>query len=221
LTDEGIQGLERIPCLEDLQLSETTVSSVSHLSACKRLRTLNLEGCVRLTHSGIVGLEFIPTLENVNLSRTNLTDISHFSTCRALKTLNLFDCANITDTSLSGIDTIPSLTELNLEKTKITDASKWLLRCVALKILNLRDCRQLGDGSLGVLPLLEELDITGTRITNVSFLSACKSLKKLYAFGSDLTDDGIRGLEQIPTLVDVEFEMTKVTNPTLNPRPRK
>jgi hypothetical protein len=42
LFDAGIQGLERIPTLEELDIGGTVVTKVNHLASCRALKVLNL-----------------------------------------------------------------------------------------------------------------------------------------------------------------------------------
>eukprot|EP00759_Apiculatamorpha_spiralis_P032551 PhF_6_TR3395/c0_g3_i1/m.4863 len=76
--------------------------------------------------------------------------------------------------------------------------------------------RSLTDNSirgLETIPTLKELDLSYTNITDVSFLSACKAMRKLNVTNcSHLTDLGIRGLESIPTLEELDLSYTKITD---------
>jgi hypothetical protein len=98
LTDAGIQGLERIPTLEELDLSYSAVTSVSHLSACQSLKRLVLTGYSNFSDPGIQGLELIPTLEELDLMRcTGITSVSHLRARKALKRLELFGCEQLAE----------------------------------------------------------------------------------------------------------------------------
>jgi hypothetical protein len=55
-------GLECIPTLEELDLSQTSVTDVRHLASAKALKQLNLSR-TKVTTEGTMGLECIPTLE--------------------------------------------------------------------------------------------------------------------------------------------------------------
>eukprot|EP00759_Apiculatamorpha_spiralis_P050366 PhF_6_TR463/c5_g2_i2/m.194 len=67
MPDTCVDGIESILTLEELNLSNTGITDVSHLSECRSLRILNAFRC-QLTDAGIRGLETIPTLEELDLS---------------------------------------------------------------------------------------------------------------------------------------------------------
>ncbi len=67
VTGAGTRGLELIPTLEDLDLSGTNVSGVTHLAKSKSLKRINLCGWKDLTQDDVQGLMLIPTLESLLL----------------------------------------------------------------------------------------------------------------------------------------------------------
>jgi hypothetical protein len=55
-----------------------------------------------------------------------------------------------------------------------------------------------GIRGLELIPTLEDLDLAGTQLTDVSCLRDSRGLKKLNLWSTGVTDAGIRGLELIP-----------------------
>eukprot|EP00759_Apiculatamorpha_spiralis_P014634 PhF_6_TR21194/c3_g1_i4/m.30573 len=67
--------------------------------------------------------------------------------------------------------------------------------------------------SLEAIPTLQTLTLFNTKITTVSHLSQCRGLQILdLGHCRRLTDDGIRGLEHIPTLQQLVLSHTNITN---------
>ncbi len=60
--------------------------------------------------------------------------------------------------------------------------------------------------------MVEKIDLSLTNVTDVANLSGCGTLKKLL-LGSckGLTDEGILGLERIPTLEELYLGETNIT----------
>jgi hypothetical protein len=81
LTDDGIRELEKIPTLEELDLSSTKVTGLSHLAASRSLRKILLHTCGGITDASILGLERIPTLEELALTETKVTRVTRLSSC--------------------------------------------------------------------------------------------------------------------------------------------
>jgi hypothetical protein len=131
---EFILGLERIPMLEELNLACTGITSVAHFLCCKSLKTLDLEGCFKLTDDGILGLELIPTLEELILNATKVTTVAHLSRCKALRYLDLCGCQKLTDQGILGLERIPTLEELVLCRSNLSTVTNFS-SCKVLKKL--------------------------------------------------------------------------------------
>ena len=104
------------------------------------LRTLNLQGCVRLRES-LINLG--PELVNLSLPKS-------FSGLSTLVSLDLSDC-NLLDGALPDHSPLPSLEYLNLSKNNFTCLPNSISEFSKLKILFLNYCRRLK--SLPHLPL--------------------------------------------------------------------
>ncbi|KAF5223586.1 hypothetical protein ECC02_003318 [Trypanosoma cruzi] len=109
-----LKGIESMPFLELLDITNTAVSSVSFLAQSTSLRWLKLSRCKALDNDGIVGLQSIRTLEELDLSHaTGITDVSCLATSPTLRGLRL-GWTGVTLEGLHGIKTIPTLTSLDI-----------------------------------------------------------------------------------------------------------
>jgi hypothetical protein len=200
--------------LEECGACEQT-ADVNRLQSCRALKQLDLSSS-SVTNAGIRGLELIPTLEKLRLPDcAEITDVSSLQSCRALKQLFLAN-TNVTDAGIRGLELIPTLEELDFWGCKeITDVS-CLQSCRALKHLGLGRTNVTDEGIRGLelIPTLEKLVLGSVsqwlgevckQITDVSCLRSCRALKQLFLARTDVTDDGIRGLELIPTLEVLQF----------------
>ncbi|KAH9582351.1 hypothetical protein LSM04_009032 [Trypanosoma melophagium] len=112
-----LEGIECMPQLEYLDLTNTAVSSVSFLAESKSLKRLILARCIALVNSGILGLEKIPTLELLDLSyASKITDICSLVTSPALCELRV-GWTRLSAEGMKGISQIPTLKVLNVIST--------------------------------------------------------------------------------------------------------
>eukprot|EP00759_Apiculatamorpha_spiralis_P042794 PhF_6_TR40626/c1_g2_i7/m.60962 len=103
--------------------------------------------------------------------------------------------------------------EIENNETEASQLISQFESCPSLEALHLRyiDSMITDKNIRGLerLPKVSELDLYGTKITSVSQLCACRTLRRLKLTScSNLTDDGIRGLELVPTLEELELEDT-------------
>lgn len=179
LTDSGIIGLERIPNLQSLNLSQTYLTDVSTLSKCNALKKLHLSCCSALTDAGLQGLEQIDTLEELHLGwSTSITNVSHLSGSKSLRILQLTGCRQLADSGIQGLERIPTLEQLDLSRTDVTSVSHFA-SCKTMTKLNLNSCQKLTDAGiigLELISTLVELDLAQTNVANTSNLAGCQSL---------------------------------------------
>jgi serine/threonine protein kinase/Leucine-rich repeat (LRR) protein len=206
-----IIGLECIPTLEVLWLSETLVTDVRHLASASMLRQLGLNS-TEVTTEGTMGLERIPTLETLHLRRTLVTDVRHLASAKALKLLALGD-TKVTTEGTMGLERIPTLKELRLRCTLVSDV-RHLASAKVLKHLDLSDTKVTTEGTKGLesIPTLETLDLSRTLVTDVRHLASAKALKLLVLSDTKVTTEGTMGLECIPTLETLVLWYTSVTD---------
>jgi serine/threonine protein kinase/Leucine-rich repeat (LRR) protein len=208
-TTEDIIGLERIPTLEVVRLSGTSVTDVRHLASASMLRQLRLH-FTKVTTDGTQGLERISTLETLGLRGTLVTDVRHLASAKALKHLDLY-FMKVTTEGTMGLERMPTLKSLCLGSTSVTDV-RHLSSAKALKQLDVSGTKVTTEGTMGLegIPTLEELRLRSTSVTDVRHLASAKALKLLFLSGTKVTTEGTMGLENIPTLEDLDLGSTSV-----------
>jgi hypothetical protein len=106
--DEETLGLERIPALERLTISNSNTTSFAQLSGCKALRQLSFLRCYSLSSEGLAGLDQLPFLEEVRIEVSGVNSTATLSGCKTLKKLQLSN-SSLTSDGLSGLGSIPML----------------------------------------------------------------------------------------------------------------
>eukprot|EP00759_Apiculatamorpha_spiralis_P059036 PhF_6_TR9626/c0_g1_i1/m.14870 len=106
--------------------------------------------------------------------------------------------------------------EMSDHTVPVTDWPKYLNLCPALRGVIVKVSPKTANVNLRPLEeisALTELDLTGTKISDVSSLRGCRALRKLDLSNcGTLTDAGIRGLEAIPTLEELILHTTKISD---------
>jgi Leucine-rich repeat (LRR) protein len=186
ITDISLIAIaESCPLLEDLNLTETSVTDTGFQFAAQHLphlRSLVLIDCNMITNISLIAIaESCPLLENLNLSYTSVTGF-----CLAaqhlprLRSLILNNCWGITDSSLVAIaESCPLLEVLKVGRASITDTGV----CVAaqhfprLHSLSLDGC-EITDISLKAItesfPLLTSLNVADTKITDPNLFAPAR-----------------------------------------------
>ncbi|EKF26086.1 hypothetical protein MOQ_010238 [Trypanosoma cruzi marinkellei] len=109
-----LKGIEIMPCLELLDITNTAVNSVSFLAKSTSLKSLKLSRCKALDNDGIMGLQNIRTLEELDLSHAlGITNVSCLTTSPMLRGLRL-GWTGVTLEGLHGIKAIPTLMSLDI-----------------------------------------------------------------------------------------------------------
>ena len=163
--------------IEDLDLSGTSISTLTGIKGLKRLSSLNLSNCISLVD--LSGLTNLKNLKVLNLRGCwRLTDLAPIAELKDLIGLNLEDCA--------AIDDIRPLSDLRLLQSidltgcaQISDLLP-LARLDDLRFLALKDCWNVADlGPLDRLRNLKELYLQGCRaLKDLSPLSFLTSLSE-------------------------------------------
>jgi serine/threonine protein kinase/Leucine-rich repeat (LRR) protein len=219
VTDVGLHGLERILRLEELTLAHCKhTTDVSRLGCFPALRKLCLKG-THVTDAGIVGLGHIRKLEQLSLHGCRqVTDVSCLQHCRTLRHLDLSK-SHVTDAGICKLAFIPTLEDLDLSDCVNTGSVNCLEKCRALRKLNL-SCRRITHADMRALELisgLQNLALHGCELEvevggwlnlyrqRAVTLQNCRALKTVNLSRSSITDAGIRGLELIPTLEELDL----------------
>eukprot|EP00798_Chlamydomonas_sp_ICE-L_P015844 gene15844-biopygen24864 len=212
-----IPALKVLPSLNELRVTSDygeKLHSISALSKCSNLHTLDLTGGIR----DIAALSECSNLRTLTLSSNELQDISALSECSNLHTLKL--CADRVK-DIDALSSCSNLHSLTLRIDALEDATA-LSRCLNLHVLDLMACRDLVNialssslqslkmdaahvGALSACPHLSALELRtlpwADHDLDLSPLSACTNLHELSTYGLNL--QGIAGLFTCLNLVNL------------------
>jgi Leucine-rich repeat (LRR) protein len=206
LNNASLQGLEAMPSLELLDLSQTRVDDVRSLAGCRALRELKLAGSF-VTDLGIVGLERIATLEVLNLAACkHITSVTSLRHCTALRELILVG-TSVTDAGIAGLECIVTLTALSLVNCNLITSVSSLRHSPSLRELNISFTAVTAAGTTGLdeIGTLQCLKAGGRTSLDTSMLRRCRSLREVNLRDSDVTDGVLAALADLGTLVSLSL----------------
>lgn len=224
LSDEGLAHLKALPALTDLDLSggntQFTGEGLKGLAGLK-LKKLNLNMNKKVDDAAMKIVAGFPTLETLSLDGTSVTNIglADLASLPKLAELDLGSLKGVTDDGLATLKKAP-LTKLVLQGTGVTDAGLVHVKEMAkLKTLNLGWLPvDAGLSNLAGLKGLEELNLFHAKTTDVGAkaVGALTSLKRLFAWNTDLTDKGVAELVGLKALETLYLEGTKATDAAMD-----
>lgn len=179
VSSTGLANLQRLGCLQDLDLSDTAVSAngMQRLGDLNGLKRLNLsfggvgdDAITALKEFGFEGLQ------ELNLAGTEVTDkgLKDLSGFDSLRTVNLA-FTNVSDLGLAVLGQLKSLEDLSLVGTAVTDGG-------IKRLANLSNLNRL---------LLDQADITDDCLADLSSLT---ELRVLSLDGTKLSLEGLISL---------------------------
>jgi hypothetical protein len=188
--------------LSDLQMEASLFKKL--LKKNGNLKKLNLSECKHLSTLAFYNLD-LPHLEELNLNHTDIDTwgLSHLlESGSKLKKLDLSHCKNLSNT-IYGTFPLDSLEALDLSNSKIQlESLENLLKStknlkkLILQHQDLNDSFQKDISDILDLELLEEIDLTGTVISDVSLakiIAKAKNLKKIHC-GNRLSEETLSQL---------------------------
>lgn len=227
VSDRGIESLQKLPQLEDLNLASAefiTDAAISYLRANRSLRRLNLRG-TDVTDTTLKYAAELTGLRQLDVSQTQISDVGldHLAALGELEDLNLGG-NKISGVSLNVLKLLPKLKKLSFNGIQRRNAGL----CWAPVITD----RELD--TLSLLTNLEELDlgwgvglgnmdpawkgkppsgeaecriVGGIRVTDAGLakLTTLKHLKRLDISGSPVTPSGLKRLEGLQGLENLSL----------------
>lgn len=188
VTDEKKIGLNETY----LTLQETAVTkdTVRQLNKLKQLETLNIRDCT-VEDNALDGLK-CPKLRSFTLLNTQVENYAF-------------------------LDNSPQISSMTLNNCGVTDSNISLAGFEKLRHLNLNDNPGFTDLTVLQLPVLQELYVSRTGVTDVSCLTQAAELRKLEAAGNQITSiDALAGMEDLTTLNFADCQITAVTQPFMS-----
>ena len=177
LSDDDMSGIEQLSELENLTLTENNLTGLSFITALTKLESLyasdNFIG-------DISPLASLTELKNLYLDNNPVKDFTPLYGLKNLKTL-----------SIKGIE----ITEEQLDELK-----EHLPQCNIFSDETEDEVVEITLGGVTFKSDVEELDLGGKGITDISELAKCKNLKKL-----DLRDNKATDLTPLSGLTELEW----------------
>lgn len=197
LTDVGLEGLQLFTKLERLSFYFIDISSTEPFRALTRLLNLSIEWCDGVTEFGCPELTRLETLHLAGAGIRDSRGLSSLSALQKLTTLDLTDCP-ISNNALVNLEPCQSLVCLTLQGAK-----------------NIND---MGMKSIKKLTSLQELDLSGLRVSDVGLqrLSKLTKLQKLYLFNTEISLVDLLSLEPMGELTCLDLRSCTFTEQTVS-----
>ncbi len=193
---QGLAGLEHLPGLYRLDLTDQAVHDLRPLNQATRLTTLTL---TINAASDLTPLAGLTALSDLGLSGNHVTDLTPLRELIALQHLGLGDNQIADLTPLVGLT---SLQDLDLDRNQVTDVAP-LAGLPQLDRLTLA-ANQISDPSpLRGSPALTTLDVSSNRVTDAATIAGCATVTQVWIGDNPLTD--LRPLLTMPALVGVDL----------------
>jgi hypothetical protein len=196
--------------------SKTVNRDLANLAGCNRLRDLHLSG-QQFTDEAIEHLRSLPRLQAISMDRCSLTrhGFKEISAMGNIKYINLFEMP-VTDAEVAALSTIPNLRALSFYKAHTTDATVRLLaKQDKLIRLKFRHCPIEGDFGLspGDWPLMRQFDASSTPFNDrgLAQLVHCQNIEWLHLENTEITDEAIPLILQLPNLQFLEISGKKIS----------
>ena len=176
---EALAGLSK---LEQLDISYNAVSSLAPLQATTDMKVL-------IAHhnqlASVAELNGMTAMEVLNVSHNNITDISPL---RSLSTLNELYASNNALTSVDGLQMLPHLRLLDLSYNQITELPPFQKNCELVNI-NMAHNLLLDVEVLAGLPWLNTVNVDyNEEVEDLLPLDSCPVLVRVNAFGTKVTE---------------------------------
>ncbi|CAM42605.1 hypothetical protein, unknown function, partial [Leishmania braziliensis MHOM/BR/75/M2904] len=204
----GIAGLERLPTLRLLLLSNTDVTSLRLILKSASLQRLEVKFSRLNEKRAFFGVTNASALTDVTLTHCDVSDVNDLGVCKDLRLLNMWS-SKVTSEGIAGLCDAKSLQEVDLAKTSVADISP-LLSCTKIQGLVLYKSSVRSLDRIGTLQQLRRLDIAETPVSSMQCLSDCKSLEILNTFSTAVDDDGFQGIGQAQSIKVLLMSFTAI-----------
>ena len=200
ITDQGMQELEGLPGIVDLNLRFAEYVTDEGLAAIKgwqKLEKLNVHG-TKISDTTLEHISGIDTIKSLDVGSSMVTDvgIEQLSALPKLEELTIGG-NELGDAGLQALRLLPGLTYLDLNGRQGTDSNVWTISMsdrgldALLTLTNLRElrfgCTTLGVGREGErFATVNMMDVTARWLEQIKALSKLETLKLQ---GCDRVDD--------------------------------
>lgn len=188
----SLDFVKKLASLQSVHIGDSFVANLSGLAACTKMHTLRL--CDISAYVDISVLNSCRDLRHVTINAVYAPDIN----MRLPNLLEFTTAGETQSTRMSGLQHSPRITSLNIPNTHISNlpAGTWS-QC--LKKLDISGSR-ITDISGLIIPAMCDLNIANTHISDISVVAKCPELRKLNISASYVGD--IHQLILCPELLD-------------------
>lgn len=180
LSSKDVSRIGALPNLEELVLSNCSLTDISGLSASKKLTALDLSGnAIR----DVSALSMMEHLVSLNLSNNALTSLNSLS---ALTQLVSLDVSYNSLTSLAPLTSCSALSELKASNNKI-DEIPIFQNTAVLTVLDLANNELTSVDPAGKYDNLRELNVSKNKLTHVSDLALLSKLERVDFSRNEIT----------------------------------
>jgi len=216
ISSESLSEIHRFSQLEKLNLSETSITELSPLSALTNLTAVALDG-LTLNPVSLAALRSSPGIHVLSANRTNIDDaaILELAQTAHLKKLYVAE-SNVTGDVLGALETFELLEVLNLSGTQLRDADlsaeRWPL-LPNLEVLLLNDLPISDEGLAALsetlekkLPTVSSIGLGNTQLTKACFpvLRELSQLRTIRLTGTPIEKEDIEQLRLMMTDAYIE-----------------
>ncbi|KPI85541.1 hypothetical protein ABL78_5390 [Leptomonas seymouri] len=218
VTVDGLRGIEKIPSLELLDISQTSILSLQFLvRGALALKKIFARSNRNASGIALDQVHKLPALEHLDLSDSVVGDMERVPKgCWRLKELVWrwgerrdskglappLECA-VTSPRLAGLCDMPCLSFLDLTGSHVHELS-FLKNAPCLKTLHLKLCKLLRNCTiqeLGSLAALEVLQLSDNpQLTDVTCLRSCRKLRELQLSNTRVNTKGLNDVVNLPEL---------------------
>ena len=187
LTDSALPEIVKLYALDSLSLIGNRIRDFSPLAQLGSLDVLNLSGNKVSDLSPLAGMTGLRALY---LDGNPLGDLSPLYALQNLNTLSIQGCG--------------------VGEEELTALAAALPACAILSDASEEDVSDISLGGLTFRSDVEELDLSGRGVRDISVLAACKELRRLNLSGNEISD--LQGLMNLPQLNSLNISSNQIND---------
>lgn len=203
ISDEAIQRLSEREQVTEIAFDACTgFTDLSPLASLPKLTYLRVSGMESADLNKVFPKK-MPTIEHLVITMVDVADDSASALSRftGLTCLELTPVAGVRD--ISFVSAMPQLEQVDLSGIDLSgDAASPLAQAKNLKVLSLNLCELPAIDFVSGMPNLEELQVVGNQISDLSPLAACPKLTVLWMSQNQVRDlTPLKGCAQLEDLI--------------------
>ncbi|MCI0702401.1 MAG: hypothetical protein L0241_15065 [Planctomycetia bacterium] len=217
--EQVLASLKGVKCIVGLTLEgkKITDDAFKHLAGFDYLESLMVVKCPNVKGPGLVVLPQLPRLKALTVVETAIMDspCQPISQCKKLEEVRLLR-TRVTDKGLGELSTLPALHFLGLDGSIMAGAAFKNPGWVKLRVVEASGTRfdNSGMDAVANLPVLERLNVSSTRITDVGarHLIRTQKLTHLECANTEVGDGAMPTFGRLKTLAHLNLQKTSLTD---------